>query len=216
MNEFVLVILRDRVEEERRFSNKKKDPMTSKELNKEPYKALLKDVEKIIEHDPMETRRRAKKASRSRDMLSSLKNWVVNLEESIGNMKETLELVMSLMKDLRGDSKEFVWDTLKSTSDKLTASEEIEDNTKSFSAILGGAKYRANNGLIFVDIIMAGRGLNALVDTGASDLFMFKEMAKKLKIEKDSDRIKIVNSKSVPITGVAKGVELDLAIGLVK
>ncbi|MFQ6648256.1 hypothetical protein Gotur_020799 [Gossypium turneri] len=41
MNEFVLVILRDRVEEERRFSNKKKDPMTSKELNKEPVRLII-------------------------------------------------------------------------------------------------------------------------------------------------------------------------------
>ncbi|KAE8714603.1 30S ribosomal protein S12 [Hibiscus syriacus] len=33
--EFVLVTLRDRVEEGRRFSNEEKDPMTSKELNEE-------------------------------------------------------------------------------------------------------------------------------------------------------------------------------------
>ncbi|TYH76819.1 hypothetical protein ES332_D04G113000v1 [Gossypium tomentosum] len=33
---FVLVTLRDRVEEGRRLSNEEKDPMTSKELNEEP------------------------------------------------------------------------------------------------------------------------------------------------------------------------------------
>ncbi|KAK8301930.1 hypothetical protein V6Z12_D04G053500 [Gossypium hirsutum] len=33
--EFVLVTLRDRVEEGRRFSNEEKNPMTSKELNEE-------------------------------------------------------------------------------------------------------------------------------------------------------------------------------------
>ncbi|KAG4182486.1 hypothetical protein ERO13_A09G045600v2 [Gossypium hirsutum] len=35
VTEFVLVTLRDRVEEGRRFSNEEKDPMTSKELNEE-------------------------------------------------------------------------------------------------------------------------------------------------------------------------------------
>ncbi|KAK5839692.1 hypothetical protein PVK06_008519 [Gossypium arboreum] len=39
VTEFVLVTLRDRVEEGRRFSNEEKDPMTSKELNEEPYKS---------------------------------------------------------------------------------------------------------------------------------------------------------------------------------
>ncbi|TYI92655.1 hypothetical protein E1A91_D02G084800v1 [Gossypium mustelinum] len=36
VTKFVLVTLRDRVEKERRFLNEEKDPMTSKELNKEP------------------------------------------------------------------------------------------------------------------------------------------------------------------------------------
>ncbi|TYG73538.1 hypothetical protein ES288_D04G109600v1 [Gossypium darwinii] len=38
---FVLVTLRDRVEEGRRLLNEEKDPMTSKELNKEPYEGDL-------------------------------------------------------------------------------------------------------------------------------------------------------------------------------
>ncbi|KAK5845910.1 hypothetical protein PVK06_002153 [Gossypium arboreum] len=41
VTEFVLVTLRDRVEEGRRFSNEEKDPMTSKELNEEPYEGDL-------------------------------------------------------------------------------------------------------------------------------------------------------------------------------
>ncbi|KAK5794932.1 hypothetical protein PVK06_036185 [Gossypium arboreum] len=41
MTEFVLVTLRDRVEEGRRFSNEEKDPMTSKELNEEPYEVKI-------------------------------------------------------------------------------------------------------------------------------------------------------------------------------
>ncbi|MBA0750775.1 hypothetical protein Gogos_002163 [Gossypium gossypioides] len=41
MTEFVLVTIRDRVKEERRFSNKEKDPITSKELNEEPYEVKI-------------------------------------------------------------------------------------------------------------------------------------------------------------------------------
>ena len=41
VTEFVLVTLRDRVEEGRRFSNEEKDPMTSKELNEEPYEGKI-------------------------------------------------------------------------------------------------------------------------------------------------------------------------------
>ncbi|KAK5786789.1 hypothetical protein PVK06_041434 [Gossypium arboreum] len=71
----------------------------------------------------METRGRARKASRSRDILSSLENRVVNLEESVGGINETLEIVVDRIKDLsliREDFKDFVWETLRSTSDKLT------------------------------------------------------------------------------------------------
>ncbi|TYJ43129.1 hypothetical protein E1A91_A03G133000v1 [Gossypium mustelinum] len=41
VTEFVLVTLRDRVEEGRRFSNEENDPMTSKELNEEPYEVKI-------------------------------------------------------------------------------------------------------------------------------------------------------------------------------
>ncbi|KAK5794159.1 hypothetical protein PVK06_035366 [Gossypium arboreum] len=75
--------------------------------------------------EPMETRRRAKKVSCSKDMISSFENRVGNLEESVGDMKETLELVMSRIEDLREDSKEFLWDTLRSTSNKLTVRDDV-------------------------------------------------------------------------------------------
>ncbi|KAG8472442.1 hypothetical protein CXB51_035290 [Gossypium anomalum] len=80
--------------------------------------------------------------------------------------------------------------------------EQAEDDAKSLNSILGGAEDKASNGLMFVDIIVAGRGLNTLVDTGASDLFMSEKMAKELslKIEKYSGQIKMVNSESIPIT----------------
>jgi len=37
----VLVTLRDGVEEGKRFSNEEKDPITSKELNEEPYEVKI-------------------------------------------------------------------------------------------------------------------------------------------------------------------------------
>ncbi|XP_040942311.1 uncharacterized protein [Gossypium hirsutum] len=87
---------------------------------------------------------------------------------------------------------------------------DVEDNN--LGSILGGVEDRMSHGLMFVDIIVAGRKLNALVDTGASDLFMSEEAACKLglKIDNEGGRIKTVNSESIPIKGVAKGVDLQL------
>ena len=41
VNELILVTLRGRVEEGKRFSNEEKDPITSKELNEEPYEGKI-------------------------------------------------------------------------------------------------------------------------------------------------------------------------------
>jgi hypothetical protein len=41
VTELVLVTLRNGVEEGKRFSNEEKDPMTSKELNEEPYEMKI-------------------------------------------------------------------------------------------------------------------------------------------------------------------------------
>ena len=41
VTELVLVTLRDGVKEGRRFSNGEKDPITSKELNEEPYEVKI-------------------------------------------------------------------------------------------------------------------------------------------------------------------------------
>ncbi len=41
VTKLVLVTLRDGVEEGRRFSNEGRDPMTSKELNEEPYEVKI-------------------------------------------------------------------------------------------------------------------------------------------------------------------------------
>ncbi|KAE8671820.1 hypothetical protein F3Y22_tig00111917pilonHSYRG00118 [Hibiscus syriacus] len=59
---------------------------------------------------------------------------------------------------------------------------------------------------------VAGQKLSALVDTGASELFMSEPVAKRLglHIEKTNGSIKTVNVEEVPIAGVAKGIELTV------
>ncbi|KAE8731731.1 hypothetical protein F3Y22_tig00002684pilonHSYRG00048 [Hibiscus syriacus] len=76
-------------------------------------------------------------------------------------------------------------------------------------------KGRKKKGLMFVDITLAGQKLSALVDTGASELFMSEPVAKilGLYVEKVSGSIKTVNAKEVPIAGVVKGIELTVEVG---
>ncbi|XP_039038705.1 uncharacterized protein LOC120176331 [Hibiscus syriacus] len=73
-------------------------------------------------------------------------------------------------------------------------------------------KGRKKKGLMFVDITIVGQKLSALVDTGASELFMSEPVAKRLGlyVEKAFGSIKTVNAKEVPIAGVAKGIELTV------
>ena len=67
-------------------------------------------------------------------------------------------------------------------------------------------------GLMYVDVSIAGQKLSALIDTGASELFVSEQIAKKLgfHVEKASGFIKTVNSEQTPIAGVAKGVKLEI------
>ncbi|KAK8271103.1 hypothetical protein V6Z12_D11G241300 [Gossypium hirsutum] len=97
------------------------------------------------------------------------------------------------------------------TTMEANGESDVEDNN--LGSILGGVEDKMSSDLMFVDIIVASRKLKALVDTGASDLFISEEAACKLglKIENEVGRIKTVNSESVPIKGVAKGVDLQLS-----
>ncbi|KAL3726282.1 hypothetical protein ACJRO7_031208 [Eucalyptus globulus] len=55
--------------------------------------------------------------------------------------------------------------------------------------------------------------MSALVDTGASDLFISKEVAKKLHLPVEANEsgwLKTVNSREVPTNGMARGVEFHL------
>ena len=89
------------------------------------------------------------------------------------------------------------------------------DTLKLGSMILSSIKTKRSarhKGLMFVDITVASNKMNALVDTGASDLFMFKTAAKKLGlgVEKGNGWIKMVNSKEVPTMGVVQGAQVQL------
>ncbi|GMI83616.1 hypothetical protein HRI_002030900 [Hibiscus trionum] len=71
---------------------------------------------------------------------------------------------------------------------------------------------KPKSGLMFVEVTIAGKQLRALVDTGASELFISEGAAQKLNLNvlKTSGWIKTVNSKEAPIAGVAKRVEIQL------
>ncbi|MBA0715340.1 hypothetical protein Golax_014243 [Gossypium laxum] len=92
---------------------------------------------------------------------------------------------------------------------------ELDESKTSMlgSMILSSAK-RNNKyvGLMFVDINIPSQKSNALVDMGASDLFISEKAAGKLShsIIKSTKKIKTVNSEEVPTVGVARGVELQI------
>ncbi|OMO54028.1 Aspartic peptidase [Corchorus capsularis] len=91
---------------------------------------------------------------------------------------------------------------------------EKEKETLKLGSILLSVepKKRRKKGLMFMDMEVAGYKVNAIVDTGASDLFVSEGGAKKLglKVDKGQGWIKTVNSKETPTMGVAQGVELKL------
>ena len=67
-------------------------------------------------------------------------------------------------------------------------------------------------GLMFVDVVLAGTKMSALVDTGASSLFLADRTARKLglKVVRKAGSIKTVNSREVSISGLAHGVDVRL------
>ncbi|KAH1082046.1 hypothetical protein J1N35_021807 [Gossypium stocksii] len=70
----------------------------------------------------MESHEGARKESRLRDMLLTLESRVVNLEESIGDMRDMLEMVEGHIDELdsmKEQIRDFVLDYLNSTKEKL-------------------------------------------------------------------------------------------------
>ncbi|KAK5838415.1 hypothetical protein PVK06_007144 [Gossypium arboreum] len=81
---------------------------------------ILKEV--VDQNEPIETYGRAKKVSRSRNMLLALENRVGNLEESIGDIKKTLELVEGHTDEfdsMEEKIREFMLDSLGANAEKM-------------------------------------------------------------------------------------------------
>ncbi|KAH1047685.1 hypothetical protein J1N35_038469 [Gossypium stocksii] len=180
----------------------------------------------IFEHvELIETRGRAKKASRLRDIWLTLEDRVITLEESVGDVNErvddritdgddALEAMMTTLKEetaeLKGeliiykatlgngglvavapkpnefkgarfvrDMDNFLW----RMKQYFHAIGIIDDAIKAITTAMyltDVVKDKTSHGLMFVDIMVTGRELNELVDTGASDLFMSEETTRKL------------------------------------
>ncbi|KAK5820283.1 hypothetical protein PVK06_025329 [Gossypium arboreum] len=78
----------------------------------------------------IETRaRKGRKQRRSRDMLSTLESRVVHLEESIGEVKETLEVVEACTNELNRMRKQFKEYMEKAFSSNMDVLEALFDTT---------------------------------------------------------------------------------------
>ena len=105
---------------------------------------------------------------------------------------------------------------ISATQKKEEPKEETEPTeartSKVNSIVLIPGKRNGKNGLMFVDINIAGQKRSALIDTGASDLFMSEKAAKKLglAIRKSNKKIKVATSKKAPTVGVVRDVELQI------
>ncbi|MBA0772142.1 hypothetical protein Gotri_007571 [Gossypium trilobum] len=80
------------------------------------------------------------------------------------------------------------------------------------SMVLIPKKMNGEEGLMFVDINIAGQKWSALIDTGASDLLISEKGTKKisLSIKRSNKKIKTVNFKEAPTMGVVRNVELQI------
>ncbi|MFQ6650418.1 hypothetical protein Gotur_022873 [Gossypium turneri] len=80
------------------------------------------------------------------------------------------------------------------------------------SMVLIPKRRNGREGLMFVDINIACQKRSALIDTGASDLFISEKAARKLglSIKKSNRKIKTVNFEESPTVGVVRDVELQI------
>ncbi|MBA0630105.1 hypothetical protein Godav_002234 [Gossypium davidsonii] len=140
--------------------------------------------EVVDQNEPIQTCGRARKASRSRDMLTALENRVGNLEESVGNMKKTLELVQGRtdgFDSMEEQLREFVLDSLGANAKKINElvnfttkklaerDENLEDmvlamkkEIEELKGELAIYKVVLSNGMLFSRSIDEKRGGNAI------------------------------------------------------
>nr|KAJ0192858.1 hypothetical protein LSAT_V11C800427070 [Lactuca sativa] len=106
------------------------------------------------------------------------------------------------------------WSKKKSVESNVVTSKKEVENEWDAEALCAIEENKTKRGrLMFVDAKVNGGCTKALVDTGASHNFLAKDEAKKLGIKyiKNPGRLKVVNSLSKPIIGVAYGVPLKIA-----
>ncbi|MBA0574793.1 hypothetical protein Golob_023978, partial [Gossypium lobatum] len=97
--------------------------------------------------------------------------------------------------------------------DELNEVKPVEEKTSMVnSMVLFCKNMDGEEGLMFVDINIEGLKWSALIDTGASNLFISKKAVKKLglSIRKPNKKIKMVNSKEALTVGVVRNVELQI------
>ncbi|KAG8502294.1 hypothetical protein CXB51_002075 [Gossypium anomalum] len=85
--------------------------------------------EVVGQNEPMETRGRVRKVSRSRGLLLALENRVVTLEESMEDVKERIGDVDDRLIDglqmMKEQLREYVWDTIGSSKTKLAGKDDV-------------------------------------------------------------------------------------------
>ncbi|MBA0735699.1 hypothetical protein Gogos_019521 [Gossypium gossypioides] len=103
--------------------------------------------------------------------------------------------------------------TIKKKDELKEEAKPIERKTSRVnSMVLIPKKRNGKEGLIFVDINIAGQKRSALIDMRASDLFILEKAAKKLglSIKKSNKKIKTVNSEETSTVGLVCNVELQI------
>ncbi|MBA0761884.1 hypothetical protein Gotri_024461 [Gossypium trilobum] len=104
--------------------------------------------------------------------------------------------------------------TMKKKDEPKEEAKPIEGKTSRVNSMVFIPKKRnGEEGLMFVDINIVGQKRSALIDMGASDLFISKKAAKKLglSIKKSNKEIKTVNSEEALTMGVVRNVELQIS-----
>ncbi|PKI46788.1 hypothetical protein CRG98_032825 [Punica granatum] len=151
--------------------------------------------------------------------------WRRRCDDRSGNTNlhkamSTAESLVEFRSSSKSDSKEKGKPKECPTKAKLVAlvktDEDKEEETRlgSLRILSSITTKKANRlkGLMFADVEIAGKEFTTLVDTGASNLFISEEGAKKLGlcVERTRGWLKTVNSKEVPTCGVAKDVDIRI------
>ncbi|EOY14346.1 Uncharacterized protein TCM_033736 [Theobroma cacao] len=133
-------------------------------------------------------------------------------------VRKTLEIVIeryaqleSMLDILRHELEELRAELVAVASEEEQQPIEVVKLGSMLLRVVNKAGNRAK-GLMFANLIVARQKVKALVDMGASDLFVFEQGVAKLSIKVDSAGgwVKTVNFKRVHTKGIAKGIDVQL------